>query len=149
MEYPFKMYGAGRSRLDLNRYPAGYHYQVWGSPLLWDTDREADRDMEYLHSMYPRQAQLLQRLVEEECERQDYEGSPLYDEYPDKISVLGMCRRIRERAEKEGLSAQELSAESISEKKQDASFFDQMIQVLLFQEMYRRRCRKRNCRRWF
>ena len=191
MEYPFIMYDAARDRLDFKQYPAGYRYQVWGSPYMWDSGREADRDMEYLRGMYPKQTRTLQMLVEEECEKQDYEGSPMYDEYPDKTMVWAMCSRIRERAQKEGVEEEDLSAEAVPgwepgmgpdgfrpggpgpvrpprppmppvppepprpsqrpprRPPQGNSLLDQMILVLLSQEMYRRRCRKRDCRRWF
>ena len=43
------------------------------------------RDFEYFKSMYPDRVKALQLVVEEVCDEMEYEGSPIYDEYPDRI----------------------------------------------------------------
>ena len=149
MEYPFGMYDAKEVRFVKNEYPGICRF--WREPYFSSVGQEADRDMEYFSRIYPQQTRTLKRLVEEECDRMDYDGSPMYDEYPDKIMVYGMCRRIRERAGKEGLLEEELWAEAVPEGRQTKglSWADQVIFVLLAQEMHQRRRRKRNERRWF
>ena len=73
-----------------------------------------------------------------EGERMDYEGSRLYDEYPDKYMIYHLSRKIRESMEPE------ISTQAIRE-----DFLDELIQVMLCQEISRRRCRRYRCRRYF
>lgn len=57
-----------------------------------DTERFL-RDFEYFKSLYPEQVRWAQRCVEEVCDAMEYEGSPIYDEYPDRIMLEGLiCR---------------------------------------------------------
>lgn len=58
------------------------------------------RDFEYFRSLYPARIKALQLVVSEVIDDADYEGSPIYDEYPDRILVEQLCRKIGERAEK-------------------------------------------------
>lgn len=146
MEYPYMMFDGDRGRF-------GYERSLWRPSYLWEDSREEDRDLEYLQSMYPEQVRRLQRIVEEECERQDYEGSPMYDEYPDRVAVMQMCSHIRRRAEEARLQTEQLEAEVVSRPVRPRRWgdtpLDQLIQILLFQEMHRRRRRRRGRRRWF
>ena len=59
----------------------------------------------------------------------EYEGSMMFDERPDQVSVRRLGEQILERARGQG--------EECSEE---------MAQVVLIQEMYRRRCRRKRCR---
>ena len=52
------------------------------------------RDFEYFKSMYPLGARRLQQYVEEVCDEMEYEGSPIYDEYPDRILIEQMLQKI-------------------------------------------------------
>lgn len=61
----------------------------------------------------------------------DYEGSRLYDEYPDKFMLYQLCRQIRAQVESE------MKAQGVPD-----GFLDELIQVLLCQEICRRRCRR-------
>ena len=55
------------------------------------------RDFEYFKSMYPDRVKAL--VVEEVCDEMEYEGSPIYDEYPDRILMEQMIQKIAQRAE--------------------------------------------------
>ena len=57
------------------------------------------RDFEYFKSMYPDRVKALQLVVEEVCDEMEYEGSPIYDEYPDRILMEQMIQKIAQRAE--------------------------------------------------
>lgn len=75
-------------------------------PDLYMSEIETERDLQYLQQMYPADAKRMQRKVEEECDKLEYEGSMMYDEYPDRVTMLLMCDRIadalaREDAEKQ------------------------------------------------
>ena len=52
------------------------------------------RDLEYLQELYPRQAKKYRKRIEELLERFDSEGSVLYDEYPDRMTLYKMAQDI-------------------------------------------------------
>lgn len=68
----------------------------------------------------------------------DYEGSRLYDEYPDKYMLYHMCQKIKRAVEPAA------EVEAVSDGR-----LDDLVQVLLFHEISRRRCRRRRCRGWY
>ena len=43
------------------------------------------RDPEYFKGLYPRSVRRCQSFVEACCDRYDHPGSPIYDEYPDRV----------------------------------------------------------------
>lgn len=45
-----------------------------------------------MQSYYPEAADRIREKVEKECWLLDYEGSRLYDEYPDKFMLYQLCR---------------------------------------------------------
>ncbi len=49
--------------------------------------QDAMNDLEYLQQMYPAQVRRFQRRVSEVLDKMDYEGSMIYDEYPDRYSL--------------------------------------------------------------
>ena len=73
------------------------YYMTYPMPFLFDDEKEADRDYEYLRSMYPELAKQIIPYVEEECDRLDYEGSMIFDEYPDKLQLRLICSRVYEK----------------------------------------------------
>ena len=70
-------------------------------PYAFDEDKIQKRDREYLQSMYPATAKKIFPYIQEECDRQEYEGSMIYDEYPDKLQLCLMCRRAYEQVMKQ------------------------------------------------
>ena len=93
-------------------------------------ETEYEKDCRRLQELYPRDARMIQRLVDRECDRMEYEGSMMFDRYPDRLMLELICRNI------------------YRELNPDEKYF-QLIQVMLMQEMYRRRCRHYRCRRWY
>ena len=73
------------------------YYMAYPMPLQYDDERIEQRDFEYMKSMYPETAKRLLPYVEDECDRMAYEGSVVYDEYPDQLQMRMMCRRIYDR----------------------------------------------------
>lgn len=115
-----------------NYYPFYMNFQ---DPNFWEEERLEERENALMRSFYPQTARQIQQKVTQECDRLDYPGSFLYDEYPDKFLMEQMCKRIKGGMEVEG--------------GHNNSLLDELIHVLLFQEMRRRRCRSRKCRRYF
>lgn len=89
----------GRENQMMNR---PYGFDNWGqmsyNPLYENRDDADDeRDLAYMREMYPEQVKTIMRHVEEMCDRMDYEGSMMYDEYPDKVMLRNMCNEIYEK----------------------------------------------------
>ena len=59
----------------------------------------AEEEKNLMRTYYPKTAGMIQAMVEDACDRLDYEGSFLYDEYPDKWSIERTCQRIESRME--------------------------------------------------
>lgn len=53
-----------------------------------------EEDREYLMEMYPARAKLIMVMIEDACDRLEYEGSPMFAPYPDKETILGISRGI-------------------------------------------------------
>ena len=107
-------------------------YIAYANPSLYDGERIQEQEFALMKSYYPEAAGRIQEKVEEECQLLDYEGSRLYDEYPDKFMLHQLCRQIRTQVEGE------TAAQGVPD-----SLMDDLIQVLLCQEISRRRCRRR------
>ena len=105
----------------------------------WEQEQAQEREVRLLKSFYPETASKVQTLVERECDRMEYDGSMMYDEYPDKFMMEHICRRIEDELSDSDVRMQERRGDGLSE----------LIRVLFFNEMYRRRCRHKRCRRYF
>lgn len=116
-------------------------------PFLFgmDQEREQERDMQVMKSFYSRTAAVIQELAEQECDRMEYDGSMMFDEYPDQLMMGNLCRKIekqyRERMEQSG------ELEAMHRVKEDN--LQDLIGVLLYNEMFCRRCRRRRRRRFY
>lgn len=106
-------------------------YMVYKMPVILGDDRWNRRDYDYMKSIYPETAKRLIPFVEEECDRMEYDGSMMYDEYPDQLQLRLMCRRIYDRAK--------------DEEENPGEWLRDLIQVMAYQEMCQRRCEHRNC----
>ena len=85
------MYQPGRYQPGM--YQPGMQ-QTMPSYYIDDMD---DRDREYLKKLHPELNQRILKYIEEECSKMDYDGSPMYDEYPDHETIEQMIDRIYER----------------------------------------------------
>ena len=108
-------------------------YMAYPVPLLYNDDRNARRDYDYMKSIYPDTAKRVLPYMEEECDRMEYDGSMMYDEYPDRLQLRLMCRRNYDKAEKE-------------EENPGAWLMD-LIEVMTYQELCRRRVEHREIRK--
>ena len=113
-------------------------YAAYSTPLLYEGERMQEQEFNLMKSYYPQTVQRIQEQVEEECDLLDDEGSRLYDEYPDKYMLYHLSCKIKENLQPE------MNSQAIRE-----SFLDELVQVMLYQEISRRRCRRHRCRRYF
>ena len=69
-------------------------------------------------------------------------GSPMYDEYPDRLQLLLLCRRIYNRAK-----ADETKKDEAKEGEETGEWLQNLIQVMTYQELCQRRRENRSMRR--
>ena len=97
--------------------------------------RDSMRDLEYLQQMYPKEVKRYQQRVVEMLDRMDYDGSMIYDDYPDRFGVERMAASMMDVIKREEMM-----------KYPDKHFGDEkweglheLIFVLLNNEIYKRR----------
>lgn len=72
----------------------GYQgYGQWAQPGIVPEDRILE-DLEYLQQMYPTYARKYQSAISSVVDKMDYEGSFIYDQYPDKLTILRMVESV-------------------------------------------------------
>lgn len=80
------------------------------------------QDLEYLQQMYPNDVKRYQKRIADILDKADYEGSMIYDEYPDRLCLLHLADSMRRTLEQEGMTPSE-----------------DVVQLLLLNEVYKRR----------
>lgn len=120
---------------------------------------EIEREWRSLQAMFPETAKMLLPMIEEECDKMEYEGSPMFDAYPDQTTIWQIQARIEKQAmenlpPEEQPVMQEEEAEVFSMQYQDRrrrrpgeNWLGDLARVMLLQEMHHRRCRHNRCRR--
>ena len=122
-----------------------FFYQTAGKGELYIQEAPVTEDKILMHSYYPHKAAMLQSYVEDACDRLDYEGSFIYDEYPDKQEIERVCGEICEKIEKN----RQMQASERRGNSRDWDFLGELVSTLFCQEMHCRRCRRNRCRRFF
>ena len=122
------------------------YYMAYPMPLQYDDERIERRDYEYMKSMYPMAVKKILPYVEEECDRMAYEGSVIYDEYPDQMQIRLMCSRIYDKVKKMKPYDDEEMEMQVS---RNEDWLKDLVQIMLFQELFQRRNRHRRNRRRF
>jgi len=126
------------------------------------SEMEYEQDMERMKDLYPREVKVIQKYVDEECDHMEYEGSMMFDEYPDKNMLHKVCENIMDKIQKNQEAEIEIS-ECCGEggprppmpppprppRPPRGEGLSELIEVLLYNEMYKRRCRRRRCNRWW
>ncbi len=113
-------------------------YPMFPMGLQMSYEASYEKDLRKLQELFPREARRIQEQIKEQCDQMEYEGSAMFDEYPDRYTLESICRRIyRDQHPEEELKGVEY--------RKDALY--QMIMVMLIQEMYFRRCRYRRGKR--
>lgn len=102
-------------------------------PFLFEEEDTVMRDLEYLQEMYPQEARKYQKTIMRLLDRFDYDGSVIYDEFPDRLAVYRIAQSIMGVIEEE----QKQNGEAIPEMQKN--WVMELVQVLLFYEIYKRR----------
>lgn len=76
--------------------PPFYQRPEYGSVL--EEEKMMERDLRRLQAMYPETAKKILPYIMEACDRMEYEGSAMFDEYPDRTTVQRMEDEVYEKA---------------------------------------------------
>ena len=100
------------------------------------------RDIEYLQQMYPVQVRRYQQSVARILDKMDFEGSVIYDEYPDRLSLERITDSIitvlkQEEAQRDQNDRNEGAVNPADPEKW--SWIRDLVLVLLYNEVYKRR----------
>lgn len=116
-------------------------YMTYPLPMYYEDENSMIRDLEYLQQMYPAQAKRYQKVISNILDKLDYEGSMIYDEFPDRWQLYKLSTdildRIRREEEKDKESDSENGGSEASLEKW--KWTGDLIQILLFYEIYKRR----------
>ena len=116
-------------------------YMTYPLPMYYEDENTIIRDLEYLQQMYPAQAKRYQKVISNILDKLDYEGSMIYDEFPDRWQLYKLSTdildRIRREEEKDKESDLENGGSEASLEKW--KWTGDLIQILLFYEIYKRR----------
>lgn len=104
-----------------------------------EPDASQVRDLEYLQQTYPKSVKRYQEKIEEILDKLDYEGSMIYDEYPDRLSIIGLADSVLNMVRRDADIENEAE-----ENPQMLKNLEEIIRVLLCSEIFKRRhCGKR------
>lgn len=127
----------------------GLPYIRYNYEDIIEEEKQTEKDLRMLQSMYPEAVKEILPLVEEICDRMEYEGSMMFDEHPDKTTVRRLSDEICEQTgdvwprepvqEPDGVMSMQYQGGGKGP-------LGELIQILLLQEMHHRRCRHRRCR---
>ncbi len=146
--------------MDMPPQPMDDVMGIWTMPQwntrMWEPEREEDpeemRDREYWMQMYPGQTRRIQREVEHQCDLMDYEGSVMYDEYPDRIALARICEAVyqglMQTSENEENNQPTDQVDMTQMGRSDRTLRD-LIEVMLYHEMHQRRRKHRRNHRWY
>ena len=123
----------------------GFPMQMQGNYLK---EMEYEKDLDRMRELYPNEVKKIQKYVDEECDRMEYEGSLMFDEYPDKTMLSLVSKRIMDKIAQDSEKDEVENSECFGGSRRGGGLSD-LVEVLLYNEMYRRRCRHRRCNRWW
>lgn len=92
---------------------------------MYGSGIDDEEEISYFRSMYPVRTVRLQNLVEEACDKMEYDNSMMYDECPDFTMVKKKCAELWNKLDEKDDNTRD------------------MIEVLFINEIIRRRIRYR------
>ncbi len=115
-----------------------FYYRSMENRKGFESAAGVEEDRRLMESYYPRKAGLLKALVADQCDRLEYEGSFIYDEYPDRRNIERICREIcSEVRDYPELRAME------KDRERETELLGELIGALLCQEIHQRRCMRK------
>lgn len=83
------LYGAWDS--NMNKMP---FYMAYPMQTVYMEEMDYARDMQKMKDMYPKEVREIQDMVDEECDKMEYDGSLMFDETPDRLMLRQITDRI-------------------------------------------------------
>lgn len=102
------------------------------------SEEEVSRDYEKMKRMYPREARFVAAIIEDMCDQLEYEGSPMFDEQPDAVTMY----RMAEEAYKK------IKGREADPPAPDCPLI-QLSMIIICNEFHMRRCRYRQRKKRF
>ena len=96
--------------------------------LPWEDEKT--RDQRRFRELYPMLARRVQPLVEKACDMQEYEGSFMFDEYPDQLMIRRVSRRIYDQLDKSAYQ-DDLMMQEVNGR----NWLEDFVTILLLDEM--------------
>lgn len=93
------------------------------------SEEDMDDSNKYL---YPSEISGIQREIEDVCDKMEYDGSLMYDQCPDKVSIERIVKKICKKNDYEGCRDEE-----------GRKWLNALVQVMLCSEIGNRRQRRR------
>ncbi len=117
----------------------------------YDNCEDADRDREYMKQLYPNTAKMIQKEVNHECDQMEYDGSMMFDEYPDKTSLDRIIDRVYDRVKdmEEEEPQVEINSVYYYPRRRQRNLLRDIVSLILLEEIFDRRRRFRRRKRWF
>ena len=112
-------------------------YMTYPLPMYYQEEDSIIRDLEYLQQMYPVEAKKYQKLIASILDKLDYEGSLIYDEYPDRWQLYKLSADILDRIKRQ--EVQEDGSTDKTDTSEKWEWIGDLVQILLFYEIYKRR----------
>ena len=66
-------------------------------PQAYLDEMQNERDMKKMKELYPEVAKDVLSVVEDECDKMEYDGSMMFDEYPDRLMIEMVVDRIQKK----------------------------------------------------
>ncbi len=140
---------------DAQSIPAMNPYSApMGVPLFplygYDNTSDYEKDVQYIRHLYPKAAKIIQHEIDSEADHLEYDGSLMFDEHPDKVSMELVADRIYAKL-KDVIDQPQVEAESIYLFPTDVSrdYLHDLVYVMFINEVFNRRRRYRGRKRWF
>ncbi|MDE5865523.1 MAG: hypothetical protein K2H31_02845, partial [Lachnospiraceae bacterium] len=108
-------------------------YMAYPLPLYYQEEDTVTRDLEYLQQMYPSEAKRYQKIISDILNQIDYEGSVIYDEYPDKWQLYRLTKIVMDKIKHTECT----DSPGVDEKQWE--WIEEFVQVLLYYEIYKKR----------
>lgn len=156
-------------RMQQSDTPKVPFYMSYPMQNLYLTEMEYEKDMDRMKELYPRDVSRIMDVIEDECDKMEYEGSLMFDEYPDRLMLEQVAERIYRKVagEENNVEVEQYwggmnpppgpgmppppppGPGMPPPPPRGHDDMRSLIGVLLNNEMYKRRCRHRRCRRWW
>lgn len=108
-------------------------YLAYPMPFSYQEESTVESDLDYLMQMYPKDAKNYQRRISIILDKMDYQGSFIYDAYPDQITLYKLAQDISDIIYKE----EEKEGNLLTDDKKE--WIGELVMILLFYEIYKRR----------